>query len=822
MDVTAAARGAASPSPRAPIEDLDRRFEATILDWQWIVVDGPNVDVDALRATVEDLSRFGFDLAVVAPLSADELDRQLGARPDGPGRLLLCVDGGSAIFEAGPHGLELQHRWDGAASAIGTASQSSAANWVLADLWARGIAPASVFVAGDFDVPDGAVRHRGTPSGEADAFRRFLNDQLHRRLSRDLPEATAAAEWRLTVEGFEPRLERVNESLLTLADGFLGTRGTPLVGDGETQPGVFASGVYEGTGPATELASLPVWSQLADSESGRPSGRTIDLRTGALHEEGPLRSLRFSSLARPGVVAIRARGDRRLFPAAGARTEQAALGLATQDTITDGGFERIGAYASDVDAARDALAAAESVGFEGLLRGHREAWARRWSAADVVVDGDPELQHAIRFSLFHLMSSVPDRGEAAVGARGLSGSAYRGHVFWDSDVFVLPFLAATHPAAARAMLEYRIRRLPAAQEAARVLGRAGARFPWESAAEGVDVTPASAVTPTGARVLIRTGELEEHIVADVAWAAACYIDWTGDTAFADSAGRDLLVETARYWASRVRRDSDGRAHIDDVIGPDEYHEMVDDNAFTNVMARWNLRRAAAVANVAEAERTAWLAVADAMVDGYEPATRVYEQFRGFADLEPILISEIAPRRPIAADLLLGAERTAQAQVIKQPDVLMLHHLVPDEVAPDSLSANLDFYEHRTAHGSSLSPAVHAALLARDRRFEEALHWLRIAARIDLDDLTGSTSGGLHLATMGGLWQAMVHGFAGVRVGQDRIVVDPRMPPQWNGLHVGLCFRGVPFRLDISHGHLEIGTDALELGHVDGHWEVTSR
>ncbi len=126
----------------------------------------------------------------------------------------------------------------------------------------------------------------------------------------------------------------------------------------------------------------------------------------------------------------------------------------------------------------------ESVGFEGLLREHREAWARRWQAADVVVDGDPELQHAIRFSLFHLMSSVPEQGEAAVGARGLSGSAYRGHVFWDSDVFVLPFLAATHPAAARAMLEYRIRRLPAAREAARRLGRAGARFPWESAADG--------------------------------------------------------------------------------------------------------------------------------------------------------------------------------------------------------------------------------------------------------------------------------------------------------------------------------------------------
>ena len=230
-----------------------------------------------------------------------------------------------------------------------------------------------------------------------------------------------------------------------------------------------------------------------------------------------------------------------------------------------------------------------------------EAWARRWETADVVVEGDPGLQQALRLTLFHLMASVGDHGEAAVGARGLSGPAYRGHVFWDSDVFVLPFLAATHPPAARAMLEYRIRRLPAALEAARRLGRMGARFPWESAADGWDVTPRSAFDQVGRLVRIRTGELEEHIVADVAWATACYLDWTGDGDFEDGPGRDLLVQTARYWASRIRLDREGRGHIYGVIGPDEYHEPVDDNAFTNVMARWNLRRGAELA-VSDEER----------------------------------------------------------------------------------------------------------------------------------------------------------------------------------------------------------------------------
>ncbi len=146
------------------------------------------------------------------------------------------------------------------------------------------------------------------------------------------------------------------------------------------------------------------------------------------------------------------------------------------------------------------------------------------------------MQLAIRLAMFHLMASVADSGEAAVGARGLTGTGYRGHVFWDADVFVLPFLAATHPPAARAMLEYRVRRLPAAMDAAKALGRAGARFPWESARTGRDVTPTSARDRQGRIVPIRTGRLEEHIVADVAWAACCYVDWSGDEEFAQRAG----------------------------------------------------------------------------------------------------------------------------------------------------------------------------------------------------------------------------------------------------------------------------------------------
>jgi trehalose/maltose hydrolase-like predicted phosphorylase len=369
-------------------------------------------------------------------------------------------------------------------------------------------------------------------------------------------------------------------------------------------------------------------------------------------------------------------------------------------------------------------------------------------------------------------------------------------VFWDSDTFVLPFLAATHPAAARAMLEYRVRRLPAAIEAARRAGREGARFPWESAASGEDVTPLSARDRAGHLVAIRTGQLEEHIVAQVAWAACCYLDWTDDQEFAHGDGLQLLIETARYWASRIRVHNDGTAHIFGVIGPDEYHEPVDDNAFTNVMARWNLRRAADAVDASRggtaastAEVQQWRALVDQLVDGYDANTGIYEQCAGFYGLEPLVIEEVASRRPVAADLLLGLPRVRGAQIVKQADVLMLHHLVPWEVEADSLEPNLRYYEPRTAHGSSLSPAIHASLFARTRDFSRALDALRMSSRIDLDDLTRTTANGLHLATMGGLWQAFAYGFFGLRPHDHRLEIDPHLPPSWGALEIRVRFRG---------------------------------
>ena len=207
--------------------------------------------------------------------------------------------------------------------------------------------------------------------------------------------------------------------------------------------------------------------------------------------------------------------------------------------------------------------------------------------------------------------------------------------------------------------------------------------------------------------------------------------------------------------------------------------------------------------VTASEAALWQAIADELIDGFDHNTGIYEQCAGFHKLEPLIIAEVAPRRPITADLLLGARRVRGAQVIKQADVLMLHHLVPDAVEPGTLEPNLRYYEPRTAHGSSLSPGIHASLFARARDYDRALDALRIACRVDLDDVTGTTGGGLHLATMGSVWQALTFGFGGIRPRDGRLAIDPRLPPAWPAMEFRVQFHGHPVRVRVEKTSLTI-------------------
>ena len=840
---------------------LDRRFEAVVI---W------SATADKAARTVAPLTalgRAGVVVGVIAPVTVDELIGLLAWPASEAAELLLADSRGPGAAVIDEYGLHCASTMPTLHLPFGHRPAGVVAR-TMAELWRRGVDPRDVLllvdglsgsVEGRSPAPDPDVEllvttlvvnaGRESPpagavslSGGAARLRQVLADQLRRRRQHELPAPRAGPGWSLVVEGSDLKRERVDEALLTLADGHVGTSGASLAHNPSQHPWVVAAGLYDGAGADTHLLTGPRVFELAATGGGIPLRRVLDLRTGVLYEHtgtgvDVLESVRFASLSDPTTSVLRVRcpegfraGPPLMPPTADPVFDQGRSGAARWIRVagSSGGMvatamqhaqgrtlDRIGVYRSDPDIlpdpapALDALDRAGAVGFDRLLRRHRRAWARRWENADVVVDGDDELQLAMRLALFHMMASVADSAEAAVGARGLTGTGYRGHVFWDADIFVLPFLAATHPAAARAMLEYRVRRLPAAMDAAVASGRVGARFPWESARSGRDVTPTSARNRAGRIVPIRTGQLEEHIVADVAWAACWYVDWSGDIEFARGPGRRILVETARYWASRISLEPDGSAHIRGVIGPDEYHESVNDDVYTNVMARWNLRRAAEGAGtegVDGDERSRWLELADALVDGYDSKTGIYEQFAGFGKLEPLIIAELAPRRPIAADLLLGAERVAGAQVIKQADVLLLHHLVPDEVVPGSLEPNLRFYEPRTAHGSSLSPATHASLLARTGDCDAALDALRLAARMDLDDLTGSTAAGLHLATMGGLWQAVVLGFGGVRPRAGMLQVDPVLPSSWSALELRVRFHGSKVRVRAEHARLYIETD----------------
>ena len=754
---------------------------------------------------------------------------------------------------------------------IGLTDKSDSARWAADWLFERGITGDLVLIGGDefgsiggargsdslmvvgafaravvvsVGVEPGGPPHGILPlGGGPDRFMALLDEQLSRRSACRVPTIDLDPAWVVPLPTTRAK-ERVAEALGSLGNGLVGVRGSREEDGQGTVPLLLANGIYTQAG---RLLPGPNWIGLERPGLDRrhTERRYLDLRSGTLvrfaNKDGGGRSMRFVSIASPHAMALRAEApEARLGPgdslrpppevvdferetngeASGARTslDGAEIAVAARDRVitTPGNrvVERLAAWVAlpgqtaRLSDAYDQLAGAEALGFDTLLAEHRAGWARRWRDAGVVIEGDPEAELAARFAVFHLLSAASDVGESAVGARGMTGSGYAGHVFWDADVFVLPALAAIWPGAARAMLDYRIRRLPAARAAAGALGMSGARFPWESAGDGTDVTPRLVRGRQNEFIPIATGTHEEHIVADVAWAAAQYSAWTGDTSFLAGSGRDLVVDTARYWASRIWTDADGKGHLYGVMGPDEYHQVVDDNAFTNVMARWNLRRGAEL--LAQSgngdESVVWQALADRLVDGWSSERGCYEQFAGYFDLEPLVISQFA-EPPVVADLLLGVNRVAGSQLIKQADVLMLHHLVPEEVVPGSLESCLAFYEPRTAHGSSLSPAIHAALLARAGQPERALRLFRLAMRLDLDDLTGTTADGLHLATLGGVWQALAFGFLGLRAERGCLAVSPTLPDTWGALGLTFRFGGQAVSIRAEHDRVVVTCDA---------------
>jgi trehalose/maltose hydrolase-like predicted phosphorylase len=461
---------------------------------------------------------------------------------------------------------------------------------------------------------------------------------------------------------------------------------------------------------------------------------------------------------------------------------------------------------------------------EAVVAAHARAWEKRWRESDVEIAGDAALQRAVRFACYHLIGAVnPEDDRVSIGARALTGEAYKGHVFWDTEIFMLPFYVLTDPPSARALLMYRYHSLPAAREKARRLGYQGALYAWESTSTGEETTPGYSLSPDGEIKPILNGVLEHHISADVAYAVWQYWQATADETFLLDAGAEILFETARFWASRGLLDEDGSYHIREVIGPDEYHEGVDDNVFTNGMAQWNLECAAEAArmlrerwpdrwlelahrlDVREHETDTWRDLARRMYTGLDTRTGLFEQFKGYFELEDIDLSEYgADALPI--DVILGRERTQLGNVVKQADVVMLIYLLWDRFSPEVREVNFRYYEPRTVHGSSLSPSIHAAVAARLGDLDTGMRYFHQASEIDLANNMGNAAGGVHAAALGGLWQAAVFGFGGLRLHADGLRFTPHCPPAWKALRFPLTWRDTRLYVDIQPEIVEIAAE----------------
>lgn len=486
-------------------------------------------------------------------------------------------------------------------------------------------------------------------------------------------------------------------------------------------------------------------------------------------------------------------------------------------------------------------------GGASLLNAQMRAWASYWDAADAMIEGEAAIQREMRFAIYHLIGAAnPGDDRASVGARSLTGERYRGHVFWDTETFVWPFYLFTDQRTARALLMYRWHTLAGARHKAQAMGYRGALYAWESADTGEETTPPFIRGPRGDRLPILTGIEEHHISADIAYAIGQYRQATGDDLFFFEYGAEMLFEIARFWASRATFGGDERYHILKVIGPDEYHESVDDNAYTNVMAQWVLRQGCAAAeelrgrhparwadlsdrvNLTLDELEQWQRVADGLVTGFDSQTGLFEQFRGYYNLRPV---DLAGHDTAAAtlDAKIPWSEVGKTQALKQADVVLLAFLLWESFSPEMRAANFHFYEPRTTHDSSLSPGFHALVAARLGDMPMAERYLRQAARIDLDfarkGWAGAT-GGVHIAALGGIWQALAFGFLGMRPHDEGLRFDPHIPAAWRSLRMPIRWRDSRLRVTATATPpaveivVEAGAPAsLAIG--DGPWQIVA-
>ncbi len=445
------------------------------------------------------------------------------------------------------------------------------------------------------------------------------------------------------------------------------------------------------------------------------------------------------------------------------------------------------------DQAAAAIAAARFTGWDGLLDSQRAYLDEFWDCADVEVEGDPDCQQAVRFGLFHVLQASARAERRAIPGKGLTGTGYDGHAFWDTEGFVLPVLTYTAPGSAADALRWRASTLDMARDRARELGLKGACFPWRT----IHGEECSGYWPAGTAAF--------HVNADIALAFERYRVVTGDQSLEQECGLKVLVETARMWMSLGHHDRHGRWRIDGVTGPDEYTAVVRDNVFTNLMAAENLRIAAeacgrnpddaADLGAGNEEIAAWRDAADAVHIPYDEELGVHPQCEGFTTLREwdFTVSNDYP-------LLMHEPyfRLYSSQVVKQTDLVLAMHWQSHAFTDEQKARNVDYYERRTTRDSSLSACTQAVMCAEVGHLELAHDYAYEAALIDLRDLHRNTSDGVHVASLAGSWTALVQGFGGLRDDEKMLSLDPHLPPGITRMRFRLRWRNFGVIVAVDH------------------------
>ena len=480
----------------------------------------------------------------------------------------------------------------------------------------------------------------------------------------------------------------------------------------------------------------------------------------------------------------------------------------------------------------DELKRAIAVGYDGLFARHRVAWNEQiWSKYHMTLDSDSEYDLlALRFALYHLTIMTPMHDERmGIAAKGMSGEGYKGHSFWDTEIFVFPFYIYSNPAVAKSLLMYRYHGLAGAHKKAAENGYQGAMYPWEMAwpTDG-EVTPVWGAVDivTGLQTKIWSGFIEQHITADIAYAVWSYYCVTGDQAFMDAHGYEMIFDTAKFWSSRLEWNAEKqRYHINDVIGADEYKEHVDNNAFTNYMAHFNIELAMQYFELVKTEKPELFARLDsklALMETYtgwldriekiylpqpRPADAVIPQDDTYLSKKIIDLSKYKNQQKVGSMFYdYNLEQANEIQVSKQADIMMLFYLLESKFAPATKIANYNYYEPKTLHDSSLSLSTHAILANDLGHYDLAYELFERAARIDLGENMHSSDEGIHAASIGGIWQIVVMGFAGVRMNAGKLRICPKLPDKWSNLSFGIYWQQQQLNISIDKQSLVISTD----------------